>query len=194
MGTDFGGGLGFSSEEHADVSICIFPHLQDFIVIDIRDELPGRPQVRLLKTNAVLKEEFYTEVESSFSQLLREQEQPFANLLALPDHLEALVRESALKAILEMINADVPDAELPQIAILLFTGPALYMNSTQLTDAIQRLFERELDSSIITECVEMVEKLLAQEKKIFQTQEEERLREMIKGQSSEYFTLWENTG
>jgi len=192
MASDFGGGSAPRWGRRADVSICIFPHLQDFIVIDIRKGLPGRPLVRLLNTDHVLGEDFYQEVEGSFSQLLRQREQTFANLMALPGHVEGLVRERALKAILKTINEDAPEAGLPQMAIFLCTGPALHMDSTQLTRAIQRLFGQEIDAWVIMDTVEMMEKLLAREREMVRQEEREQIKQMIRGQSSEYFTLWES--
>lgn len=192
MAADFRYSFGADPEQDAVVSICIFPHLQDFIIIDIRREIPGRPRVRLLNTEKVLTDKFYSEVESSFSQLLRQKEQPFAKLLALPTHIESVVREGSIRALLEMINEDVPEASVPQIAIFLFAGPALNMNAAQLTETVRHIFSRELDVEIVRESVQLLEKLLAQERELLQDQEKEDLKQMIKGQSSDYFTLWEN--
>ena len=58
-------------EERADFSICVFPHLTEFLVIDGRRDMPDGPNLCSFTTDQVLDEPFYTDIEAEFRDLLR---------------------------------------------------------------------------------------------------------------------------
>ena len=80
--------------ERPDIQLCIFPHLKEFLIIDMRE---GDPSVRLLSTAEVFTGDFFSTVEDQFSRAIREEtEFPFAQLINLPLKLEESVRETAM--------------------------------------------------------------------------------------------------
>ncbi|MBI4233178.1 MAG: hypothetical protein HY686_01915 [Chloroflexi bacterium] len=180
--------------ERAEVNLCIFPHLREFLVIDLRRGLPQRPSARLLKAGEVFAETFYREVEGAFSAMLRDQDHPFATLMALPPRVEALVRERALAAILRKVNEGVSEEQMPRVAILLCSGPILTADSPRLTRTIQYIFGSGVDPWLVMDTVEMMEKLLAQERAVLQELERMQLRQALLGKGDDFLTLWENQG
>ena len=54
--------------ERPDIMLYIFPHLREFLAIDLRDD---RSEVSLLNTAEVFNEEFFHSLELEFSKTLR---------------------------------------------------------------------------------------------------------------------------
>jgi len=192
MSSYFTGGFEKGLEENPDITFCIFPYQKKFLVIDLQYSLPDRPRVMLLNVDDLLGEEFYTVVEKTFSDLLRHSDHPFAGLIALPDHIQEAIREHSLKIILKKINHDAPADSMPQIAILLFAGPLIQADDEQIHDLIESLFDSKTDPSLIAQCLESLKGLISREKETVRIQERDQVREMITGNSQEFFTLWED--
>ncbi len=192
MSSYFQGGFEGRDVESADITLCIFPYQKEFVAVDLRDSQRVRPTVKLLNVDDVLGEEFYSAVEEAFSRLLRQSEHPFANLISLPVQVQAEVRDQSLKAILQELNGGAHDTSAPQIAILLFGGPVLHMEDEQVGELIREMFGPEASSSVVEECQALVNRLLSNEKQIFQAHERNQMKEMILGDSEEFFTLWED--
>ena len=74
--------MGQKGPEHTDVNLWIFPHLKEFLVIDLR---PETSRVTLLNTDEIFDDTVFNKIEQGFSQILREQsDYPFAHLMDLP--------------------------------------------------------------------------------------------------------------
>ena len=55
--------------ERPDIMLYIFPHLREFLSVDLRD---NRSEVSLLLTDEVFQEKFFNSMEAEFSHSLRE--------------------------------------------------------------------------------------------------------------------------
>ena len=65
----------------ADLHVCIFPNLDEFMVIDVRDL--EAPKARVMPAAEVLTATHYDDLEAEFSRLLRTEGPPFLNLMLL---------------------------------------------------------------------------------------------------------------
>jgi hypothetical protein len=94
-----------------DIQLCIFPHLKEFLVIDLR-ERPSR--VSLFHTEDVFVEEYFKIVEADFAEVLREDTDfPFSHLIDLPLRLEEIMRDTAMTVILGKLGVEVTDYPRP---------------------------------------------------------------------------------
>jgi hypothetical protein len=176
----------------AEVNLCIFPHLKEFLVIDLRGE---DPRVRLLSTEEVFGEGFFKGVEEAFSRSLREETRyPFAHFLALPMRVEEMLREMAVLAILERLNEGQPVREVPKVAIFIVSGTAVSLTTDQLTRVFEHFLGSRRDPRTVAACVEAMEGLMAREKEILKELEREEIKEALRGESPRFFTLWESSG
>ena len=89
-----------SDRKSADITLCIFPHLREFIAIDARKDRPGGPAVLNLSISNLLGEDFYSKVEQDFSKLIRRHDVGFLELMGIPQQVEAVVRANSLKRII----------------------------------------------------------------------------------------------
>ena len=181
--------LGQRGPERADISLCIFPHIKDFLAIDLRGE---NPQVTLLNAAEVFGYSFFSRVEESFSQTLREStEYPFAHLIDLPLRVEELVREMGMLAILERLDSKGMEDEFPTVAVFIISGAALSMNSQQISTAFRSLLGEDTDQAIVLEYSNTLERLISEEHKMVKLIDREELREALEEQSPNFFTLWD---
>ena len=68
--------------EECDLQIFIFPHLREFMTVDLRY---SDPVVNLLNTQDIFTDRFYAAVEHEFSLVARrETNAPFSHLINLP--------------------------------------------------------------------------------------------------------------
>ncbi|MFQ5861419.1 MAG: hypothetical protein ACE5IG_07735 [Dehalococcoidia bacterium] len=174
----------------AELNLCIFPHLREFLVLDLRGEVP---RVETLHTDQVFGEEFFAQVEQAFSRLLREQaEYPFSHFIALPIRVEQLVRQQSLLAILSQLGiTPSPEGELPSVTVFFISGPILTLDSERLAAAMESFLGSRLDAQELREVVAKLEALIAREKEALHRIERQDVQRLVQGDSPQYFTLWE---
>ncbi len=181
-----------------DLQLCIFPHLREFMVFDAR---PGEPQVRLLHTDDILGDEFFSAVEAEFSHALRNTgEYPFSHLMNVTMHFEETVREVAMSFILERLGvrmhaepgADFPSADLPGVVVYVITGGAASAHSEVVMGALRSQLERGGGDASLSEWEDKLSDMVARESEITQRLNRQELTEAIQGDSPDYFTLWDN--
>lgn len=178
--------------ERPDIQLYIFPHLQEFLAVDLREE---PPRIISLRSSEVFDEEFYQSVESEFSQSLREKSSyPFAHLINLPLRLEELVREVAMSSILERMDIDPDDdEEAPSVVVFIISGGALAMHSEKLIGSLRDLLgNSHTEESVIDQWEGLLTQLVTEENVVLQKLNREELSEALQDDAPDYFTLWEN--
>jgi hypothetical protein len=177
--------------ENPDLQLYIFPHLREFLTIDLRE---GRPQVLLLNTADVFDEEFFRSVEAEFSQTVREENQfPFAHLINLPLRLEEIIRGVAMTSILERLGIDPDDEEqVPSIVVFVISGGALTMHSEKLIESLRNFLRSFSEEPAVAQWADVLSRLVSEENAAIQTINQQELIEALRGDSPDYFTLWEN--
>jgi len=177
--------------ENPDLQLYIFPHLREFLTIDLRE---GQPQVLLLNTADVFDEQFFRNVEAEFSQAVREESQfPFAHLINLPLRLEEIVRGVAMTSILEWLGIDPDDEEqVPAIVVFIISGGALSMHSEKLIESLRNFLRSFSEEPAVVQWTEVLSRLVSEENAAIQKINQQELIEALRGDSPDYFTLWEN--
>jgi hypothetical protein len=177
--------------ERSDIQLCIFPHLREFLVIDLR---PETPRVLLLNTADVFNSEFYRSVEAEFSEALREEtEFPFAHLINLPLRLEEAVRETAMSYILDHLGINTDgDEQIPTVVVFIVSGGALAVHSERVIDGLRELLRTRQAGPAPSAWDEVLSRLVSEENNFLQKLNRVELTEALSGDSPDYFTLWEN--
>jgi hypothetical protein len=177
--------------EQPDIQIYIFPHLQEFLTIDLRE---GSPQVMLLSTEEVFSEDFLESVEKEFSLAVREDKEfPFAHLINLPLRLEEIIRGVAMNFILEQLNIDPEDDEhIPSIVVFVISGGALAMHSEKLIQSVKEFLGTFPPDQKSVQWEAVLSRLVKQENEALQEINQQELTEALSTDSPDYFTLWEN--
>jgi hypothetical protein len=177
--------------ESPDLQLYIFPHLQEFLTIDLRE---GQPQVLLLNTADVFDEEFFRSVEAEFSEAVREESQfPFAHLINLPLRLEEIIRGVAMTSILEWLGIDPDDEEqVPSVVVFVISGGALTMHSEKLIESLRNFLSSFSEESAVAQWTDVLSRLVSEENAAIQKINQQELIEALRGDSPDYFTLWEN--
>ena len=177
--------------EHPDLQLYVFPHLRQFLVIDLRE---GLPSVTLLNTSDVFGEEFFKMVEAEFSSTIREESEfPFAHLINLPLRLEEIIRGVAMTFILEHLGIDPDDEEqLPSVVVFIISGGALAMHSEKLIESVKTFLGTFSEESAVAHWEDVLTRLVAEENAALQKINQQELAEAMRGDSPDYFTLWEN--
>lgn len=178
------------SGEQPDMRICLFPHLREFLVIDLRE---GRPRIVPLNASQVLGEEFFGHLEDDFAQLLREESEfPFAHLINLPLRLEEVIRDAAMTAILKWLGVRLDPDELPSVVVYVISGGALAMPSEQVIEGLKNLLKQYDGDPAAAEWEGLLSRLVAQESAAVQEANRQELTEALRGESPDYFSLWES--
>ena len=175
----------------ADIQLCIFPHLPEFLVIDSRDD---NPQVSILNTDDVFNEEFYRTVEAEFSESLHSSgEFLFSHLINLPIVIEETVRDIAMTFILDRLGVKVDDEdEIPSVVVYVVSGGALAAHTGRILEGLRDLIHSSFRSSESDRWEHTIADLVARETAILKQLNEQQVVEALKGDSPDYFTLWES--
>lgn len=177
--------------ERPDIMLYIFPHLHEFLVVDLRD---NNSEVILLNVDEVFDAEFFRGLEEEFSRTLREGNiYPFAHVINLPLRLEEIVRNVAMTSILERLGVDTfDDEELPTVVVFIISGGALSMHSEKLVSSLRELLGDYPGGSNISQWEGVISRLVREENQVLKDLSYHELTEALRDDSPDYFTLWEN--
>ena len=177
--------------QRSDIQICIFPHLREFLTVDLRD---GGPNVTLMDTSEIFTPEFFKSVEEEISAAVRDQgDFPFAHLINLPMRLEEAVRETAMTYILERLGVHLDDDEdFPTVVVYIITGGALQMHRQLVLDGLKDLLQDRSGKSVASQWEPELNRLVQEEHLILKDLSSQDLAEAVQSDSPDYFTLWEN--
>ena len=177
--------------ERPDIQLCIFPHLKEFLVLDLRE---SNPQVLLLNSDEVFVEDFFATVEAEFSQMLRaENDHHFAHLIDLPMLVDELVRNTAMTAILNRLGIHIHhEDQIPTVIVFIVSGSALSGQSDRVLEGLRNLLKEHSGDETVAQWEATISRLVAEEAEVLQVQNQQELTAALGGESPDYFTLWEN--
>ena len=182
--------------QDADISLCIFPHLNEIVVVDGRRDIADRPLFEVMRMDEVFTETFYDDVQNDFRELLRRDERPFFKILSLPQELEGLIKLHGLRAVLAKLDPDTSlssPGDLPNVALLILTGPFLTLDEAGLRDSLYEMFSDQLEGSRLDECVATVCALAAREREETNSGSGGELTSLITGENKHYATIWQSS-
>ncbi|MBQ11166.1 MAG: hypothetical protein CMJ45_06425 [Planctomyces sp.] len=177
--------------QRPDIQLCIFPHLREFLVVDLRED---HKRVLLMETGDVFVEEFYKSVEAEFSEVLREDTGfPFSHFINLPLRLEEIMRETAMTFILDRLDIDLGDEEeVPNVVVFVISGGALTSHADQVLDGLRELLKANIGDATLENWEEAISRLVTEEKRMLHQETMHDLNDALRGDSPDYFTLWES--
>jgi len=174
----------------AELNICIFPHLREFMVVDSRATVPGGPHSYLLDTEQILDSDFYNKVEAAISEIIRDTPRTFSELGYLPQRMDDAIRENALSAIFRQVSDEAQVDNLPEVSIFLCVGPALGMTPAQINEAVQGMLGAQAGAWTIKDSLEQMERLMREERVLAKVEETDMANQAISGDDEMYYTLW----
>ena len=176
---------------HPDIQLCIFPHLAEFLVIDSRET---NPQMFVLNTEDVFNEEFFRTVESGISDAVRSSSGfLFSHLINLPIVIDETVRDIAMTFILDRIGLQLEDEdEIPSVVVYVVSGGALAAYTGRVLDGLNGLIHSSFNGSEADWWEHTIADLVQREMTILKKLNEQQVAEALKGDSPDYFTLWES--
>ena len=180
-------------ERKADITLCLFPHLREFVAVDLRDSLPDGPAVRLLSFDDIFNEDFVGGVESGFSKLIRRGNLGLAEMMSMPQEVENLIRAESLKVVVKRLNGPNGDASAPVggVGILFFARGLLGIHREQLSAALTELFGDELDAPRMETLETELVRLIKAEKMAEERSRNGDLARLITGEGGPFLTLWQ---
>lgn len=175
---------------YPDIILAIFPHLREFMVVDVRGPTAA---VRRLTTDEVFGDEYYRAVESEFATALREGgERPFLHLMHLPNQVDDIVRGVAMHFILERLGVEFHDeANLPEVVVFVISGPTLAIPADQVVAGFSDLLAGKLDPVEVAEWAKELTRLIEQESRAFPATNEV-LGESMTDESLDPYYIWQN--
>lgn len=179
--------------ERPDLLLYIFPHLPEFLAVDLRDDL--LPKVVLLHTDEVFQERFFNFLEREFAGAIRDSGGfPFAHLINLPLRLEEIIRGVAMSSIMDRLEVPPPerDDDWPTVVVFIISGGALAMHSERLLHSLRELLRAEPGDPYLTEWEGVLSRLVAEENAELEKLSQQELTAAMRDDSPDYFTLWEN--
>ena len=179
-----------TSVHDADLHVCIFPHLDEFVVLDVRDM--ENPRFRVVPAKEMLTPAYYQEVRKEFSRMLQSGESPFLSLITLPERLELYLRKKGMQALTHLVQNGDPSPEERRLSLFLCAGPILSMSDEDISASLEAFFQDRLPAPFVREYGDTFRGLLAQEKASIKARQQEELRRAVLGRSSQFFTLWQS--
>lgn len=181
----------YTSVHDADIHVCIFPHLDEFILLDFRDD--EHPTYRVVPASELLTPQYYKEIEKEFHKFLYSGEAPFANLMTLPQRLELFLRSQGMRRLTNILpTGAVDNTDEPRVSIFLAGGPLVTMTNDDLAELLDNFFEDGPSKEFVKDYGSTFLRLLEQERVSIKAQEMDELRRAVQGQSNQFFTLWQD--
>ena len=175
---------------YPDITLAIFPHLTEFVVVDTRGL---EAAVRMVSTEDVFTDEYYRAVESEFSGVLREgSERPFLHLMHLPNQVDDLIRGVAMHFILERLGVDIHDEDnLPEVVVFVISGPTLAIPADQVVSGFSEMLSGKLDTAEVDRWARELTRLIDLETKAFPATND-ALGESMTDETLDPYYLWQN--
>ena len=175
--------------QRPDIYLCIFPHLKEFLAIDLR-EGPSRPIV--IDASQAFNQQFFSNVEGEFSRILREDgDFPFAHFINIPLRVEEIIREMTMVSILERLGVKAVEDGTPSVVVFLISGGALATQSEHLVQALKGILGELPEEAGTDSWREVLARMIARENAALQQVNKQQLSEALSGESPNLFTLWE---
>ena len=172
-----------------DIHICVFPHLPNILVVDLRNDIPSSS---LISSSEVFDSGFFEKVEQSFKQTLHAKSPyPFLHMMNVPVIVYEMTREMGLSSILKKLDLN-NDGQEPRIAITIMNGDLLSLSESQLTDAFSSIFSDEVDTDVVSDIICEINDLVSKEKEIIHRIGQQELLEALQHKSSNFFTIWDS--
>ena len=165
------------------------------------DSRPGRPQVQTLNADDIFDDDFFSAVEAEFSHALRHtSEFPFSHLMNLTMHFEETIREVAMAFILERLGvrmhgepgSEFSASDLPGVVVYVLTSSAVSAHSELILGALRELLDRSDRHESLPEWEGKFAEMVAWESEIMRQLNRQELADAIRGESPDYFALWDN--
>ena len=175
--------------EESDIQLCVFPHLEEFLAIDLRD---GQTKIHLLNTKEIFTEHYFHSVEHEFSEVLREENRaPFAHMINLPLRMDEMVREIAMSFILDRLGVRLDDEDsIPTVVVIVVGGSSLPGHAEQVVSGLRDLIRSHSNDAVLAEWDEVVSRLVASENQSVEKEDLYELTDSTIGDSPDYSTLW----
>lgn len=184
-----------SNKREASITLCLFPHLREFVTVDTRSNLPDGPSVHVLSFDDVFTDDFRAGVEAGFAALLRKEGAGLIEMVGLPQEVETLVRAESMKRIIKNLNhaAGISSSEVQGgIGVLFFAKGLLSIASDQLEAAMKDLFDSLLTGPQMDRLLIELERLISAEQAAEESIRKREMAQLIKGDSGSFVTLWES--
>ena len=175
---------------YPDITLAIFPHLREFLVVDTRE---SRVEITVMPTDTVFNDEYYRAVESEFGSLLREGgDRPFLHLMHLPGQLDDILRGVAMNFILDRLGVNFHDEDnLPEVVVFVISGPTLAIPKDQVVDGFGEMLSDRLDPGDLERWKRELGELIQLETEAFPPTNE-ALGETMTGESLDPYYIWQN--
>ena len=148
----------------------------------------------LLNTDDVFNEEFYRTVESEFSEALRASSNfLFSHFMNLPVSIEESVRDIAMSFILDRLGVRVDDEDdIPAVVVYVVSGGALTSHGGKILEGLRDLIRSSSNGAESDDWSDTLADLVQRETDIMEHLNEQQMEDALKGDSPDYFTLWES--
>ena len=182
-----------TNSELTNLALCIFPHLKEFAVIDLRYSNNQDLPIKIFNSNEILDEQFFSLIENEFKKMLKNDEFPFLNLIGLPQNIENLIRTHTLSSILDILKtSDNILNDMTNIAVLFFSGRILDISEDELEKLLENLFPNQLNPNHLNLSIGKISNLIRLERKTQSNLIKNDLYGIITGKNKSYATLWES--
>ena len=150
--------------ERPDLQLCIFPHLQEMLVIDQRGE---GWNISLLNASDVFTTDFFKAVEEEFSESLRAHTHfPFAHLINLPMQLEETIRDTVMSFILDCLGVTQDSEEFPTVIVFIVSGGALTAQPDQVLEGLKKVLRDHCGEAAVEQWQGDLSRLISEESAI----------------------------
>jgi hypothetical protein len=184
-----------NNKREASITMCVFPHLKEFVVVDARSALPDGPSVHVFSFADVFTTEFRANLVTGFSGLIHQDDAGLMEMIGLPEEVESLVRTESMKRVVCMLNhvagIDSRDVE-GGVGVLFFARGLLSIAPEQLKVAMNDLFNKSLTDSQMSRLNSELTRLIEEERTAENKIRQKEMAQLIQGSSGSFLTLWQN--
>lgn len=175
----------------ADIALCVFPQLQEFLAIIDRSHILGKPMIQVLSTDRVQDEHLHMTLEHQYSSSAPGDKPTFAPEDTLKRIVETLLTERSIDTIVTNLDTNYGDGS--RILVVFFSDSALIQDDQELDQTIRELAGDEAEEETISTIRHHLSQLIGRQQAFELQMEKHSLRKSIRGQTSHFLTLWQRS-
>ncbi|MDA0677393.1 MAG: hypothetical protein O2788_05245 [Chloroflexi bacterium] len=184
-----------NNKREASITMCVFPHLKEFVVVDARSALPDGAALHVFSFDDVFTIEFRANLVAGFSGLIHTDTAGLMEMIGLPQEVEALVRTESMKRVIGMLNhaAGIDSQNVEGgVGVLFFARGLLSIAPEQLKVAMNDLFSKSLTEPQMKRLNNELARLISEERSAENKIRRREMAQLIQGSAGSFLTLWQN--
>ena len=147
--------------EERQITLCVFPHLREVVVIDGR---PDVPNVMKIGVDEILDDSFLDDIRDSFDKIVDVDNMVLADLASIPSQVESSIKVNVIRRIILIESESGDDLRVGMLGVMFFSDEMMWKDPDRWRDSLASLFSERLPPADLNNLLNSLTKMMEEER------------------------------